>query len=91
MQNILTDLERLRLDKLTWLYCMEEGDEDGASSYGGDGPGAAALYAFLFHHEIMLDPADVEAIVARKTGISDELAAAIEEGFNMPSGWLSQA
>lgn len=91
MNSKLSELERLRLDKLKWLYLLEAGDEDSDLVSGSVKPTASELYAVLLYQDIMLNPDDVEAIVQGKAGISDELAAAIEEGFNLSSGWLSQA
>ena len=76
---------------MIWLYCLEAGDEGPCSASGGDNPTASELYAVLLQQDIMIDPDHVEAILGGKAAVSDELAAAIEEGFNMPAGWLSQA
>ena len=90
MTGKLTDLERLRREKLIWLYCVEVGDEGPCSSNGTDIPTAAELSDVLHWMDVDADVDTLRAILEGASGISNEFAAAIEEGFNMPAGWLSQ-
>lgn len=86
----LTDLERLRLDKLVWLYLLEAGDEDSCSVGSLGAQDTTALVSIMKQQGVNVDSETVEAIASGRLGISDPLAAAIEECFNMSAGWLSQ-
>ena len=89
MNAKLTEVERHRIEKLIWLYCLEFGDEGPCSSNGSDIPTAEELSMALIQQGVSVDVGTMEAILDRKLAISDELAALIEQGFVMPGGWLS--
>jgi hypothetical protein len=89
MKTNLNEVERHRLEKLIWLYCIECGDEGPCGIDGSDIPSATQSWAALIQKDVNVDIDSVEAILDSKLPISEELAAMIEKEFFMPAGWLS--
>jgi hypothetical protein len=89
MKSKLTELQSHRLAKLMWLYCMECGDESPCGHDGTDIPSPLQLSSLLTHNDIEVSVETATSLLKEELGISDELAAMIEQGFLMPAGWLS--
>lgn len=89
MKNTLTEIERIRLDKLLLLYQLECGDEESCSPCGAEPPSPFGVSAALSQQGIDINFDTLQAILDKELAISDELAANIEKEFMMPSGWMS--
>ena len=87
----LTEVEKLRKEKLVWLYYLECGEEGPCSVSGREVPNAEDIERALHDQEVEFDSETIHAIMSGKIGMSDELAAQIESAFLMPTGWLSEA